>query len=385
MIVIVAPYSPPSRYKDSHLGASRKLETIVSVLSKLDSKLVLINSGHGRVDVAPLSVSNAKIAGVELIEIIPSTSSNRQIGKFKNILCINSVLNEVEKIGKPTAFWFYNGYSFEMALALKSRKKYNVPMILEFEDWHFSRSRGLNPKPYIDYLLWRLAARLMSGSFVVNSFLKSIMLKYSNEIHLLPGIVPSCLATIAKSSFPFTSVDRVKVGFFSGLNVEKGADIVLELASQLPEKYEIHVTGTGKLADDFKSLAEKRPNLYYHGRVDDHELYKIISNCDVLLNPHSSIEHMGNGVFPFKVIEAIASGRLLISTKVPSENVEKLLSAVHFVEHTTEDFMLSIINSEQIFRKNKKTIESSALMANKLFGEDALLLKIKHIINGCNA
>jgi len=39
--------------------------------------------------------------------------------------------------------------------------------------------------------------------------------------------------------------------------------------------------------------------------------------CDAILNPHKSISDMSDGVFPFKVCEALATGALLISTPLP--------------------------------------------------------------------
>lgn len=383
MIIFVAPYSPPNRPGCSHLGASRKIETIISILSNLDLKLVLINSAHNDFSPASITVKDTKIAGVNLVEITPPISSHRAIGKLKNIFCIDRVLSEVEKLGRPCFMWFYNGYAFEMCLASKASQKFHVPMILEFEDWHFSRSRGLNPKPYIDYFFWRKSARLMSGVFAVNAFLASRMRDYLTQVELLPGIVPKVLAEIAQKSLPFSDHTRpVKVGFFGGLSAEKGADIVLKLASKLPVGFEIHVTGTGPLVIDFENYTKKYPErLYYYGRVDDVKLYSLIANCDVMLNPHSPIAEMNNGVFPFKVIEAVASGRLLLSTALPSQELLDVLVGVRFVNHTVDAFYDAIIGARNDYFCNRSLIVQGAYVANKRFGEDAFLKKVIKIVD----
>lgn len=379
MIVIVAPYSPPSRKGKSNLGASRKLETIISILSSLDSQLVLVNSAHNGSDPTPLVISQVEIGGVALMEITLPLSSSRTLGKLKNVFCVNQVLDAVQKLGKPQCFWFYNGYAFEMRMAEKAQRRFRVPMILEFEDWHFSRSRGFNPKPYIDYLFWRRAARLMSGTFVVNTLLASRMHDFTNNIEMLPGVVPKVLADIAKEMPPFFAQSGpVKVGFFGGLSVEKGADIVLKLVTSLPAGYVLHVTGTGPLAADFDACASKyTERLCYHGRVDDATLYQLIANCDVMLNPHVSIENMNNGVFPFKVIEAVASGRLLISTAVPAHGLEDVLVGVKFVEHNASAFQAAITESRQYYFDNAALVSKGASIANQRFGEDALLEKVR--------
>ena len=382
MIAIIAPYSPPSRLNAANLGASRKLETIILVLSKLDNNLVLVNSAHNETKAATFTTQRVTIAGIELTEITPPTYPNRALGKLKNLFCIDQMLNELKKYGQPQFIWLYNGYAFEMLFALKAKKTLNVPMILEFEDWHFSRGRGFNPKPYIDYCFWRLAFGTIAGAFVVNNLLANKMHGLGKPVELLPGIVPQVLADIAKSP-PFkTPTDTVNIGFFSGLNAEKGADIVLQLAHKLPDGYVLHLTGSGAMGNDFEQAAKAlQGRLCYYGRVDDTTLYQIIAKCDVMLNPHASIEHMNNGVFPFKVIEAVASGRLLISTPVLTEGLVDVLAGVQFVNHSVEDFLAAILACQQRYIDNIALIAEGAVVANYKFGEQALLDKIIFMTN----
>jgi glycosyltransferase involved in cell wall biosynthesis len=293
------------------------------------------------------------------------------------LFCMGQVLNEIKKIGQPQFIWLYNGYAFEMLFAIKAKTLFNVPMILEFEDWHFSRGRGLNPKPYIDYIFWRLAAGYMAGAFVVNKLLANKMHGLGNYVELLPGIVPQVLTDIANAPPPFqANADEINIGFFSGLNTEKGADIVLQLADKLPDGYILHVTGSGALGKDFEHAAKAlKGKLCYYGRVDDSTLYQVIAKCDVMLNPHASIEHMNNGVFPFKVIEAVASGRLLISTSVPAEGLVDVLVGVQFVNHSVDDFLNAILGCRKQFINHATLIAEGAVVASRKFGEQALLEK----------
>lgn len=382
MILLVAPYSPPSRPGSSHLGASRKLEAIISILSKLNESILLVNSAHNDTSPSMVKVDEVSICGVDVIEITPPIYGKRTIGKLRNLFDIDEVINAIRKYGSPRFIWFYNGYAFEMLLASKAYKIFKAPMILEFEDWHFSRSRGFNPKPYIDYFFWRKAAKLISGAFVVNAKLAEVMCRFTKHVEMLPGIVPEALNKIAKDSIPFAKTNKpIKVGFFGGLSVEKGADIVLDLARLLPEGYVVHVTGSGPLENDFREFARANPNqLLYHGRVDDSALYELIGNCDVMLNPHSSIESMDNGVFPFKVIEAIASGRLLISTKVLENDLGDILAGVHFVDHDVNSFFNAVLDSKAYYSKKSDVIKQAALIADKRFGEKALLEEVKSML-----
>lgn len=383
MILIVASYSPPDREGVAHLGASRKLEVIIKIISQLDSRLILINTAHNEKIPSSVLVKNSSVGGVDLLEVIPSIYFNRTIGKLINIFFSGEVLNLINRYGRPKFIWFYNAYAFEMRFAVKAWKKFQVPMILEFEDWHFSRSRGINPKPYIDYFFWRIAARFMTGTFTVNALLAEKMRDFKSHVEMLPGIVPRLLSVIANRSLPFSNpMEPIKIGFFGGLSVEKGADIVLKLATTLPSGYVLHVTGSGLLAVDFETFAKIHSDrLKYHGRVSDEILYRLIEDCDVMLNPHSSIEDMNNGVFPFKVIEAVASGRLLISTTVPSEGLGDVLIGVQFVDHDADAFRAAIVASRKYYFDNKDSISSGANVANHRFGEAALLEKVQLILN----
>ncbi len=381
MIVLVAPYSPPNRPCTPHLGASRKIEIVISILAKIGLRCVLVNSAHNSNQDAPLTINDVKIGGVPVTEITPATSQSRGIGKFKNLLFLSDTFEAIKKIGHPQLCWLYNGYAFEMAMAQKIKSNFDCPTILEFEDWHFSRSRGFNPKPYIDYVFWRLISPKLSGSFCVNNFLHKKMSPFHESTYLLPGVVPENLNTISKTSTPFRKEGRLDVGFFGGLSDEKGADIVLSVASRLSEHVHIHVTGSGPLSGDFEEISKSTKNLHYYGRVDDKTLYSLIEQCDILLNPHASILGMGNGIFPFKVVEAIASGRLLISTPVPHEGLEELVSPVCFVSRTPQDFLTAINGAKNFYAKNHSVIRRSAELANELFGEDALLSKIKSFIS----
>lgn len=383
MILVVAPYSPPSREGSAHLGASRKLETIISILSRLDATIVLVNSAHNETTPSAIKVDKVKIGGVDVIEITPPTYSKRAIGKLKNLFDVEQVIQAIKQYCSPRFIWLYNGYAFEMRLARNAAKVFRVPMLLEFEDFHFSRGRGINPKPYIDFLLWRLAVKSMAGAFVVNEQLANKLQGRVKHIELLPGIVPQVLADIANECAPFSGDEnQVNVGFFGGLSAEKGADIVLKLAQSLPVGYVVHVTGSGALAKDFEDAAQKlKGKLCYHGRVDDVTLYKLISQCDVMLNPHASIEEMNNGVFPFKVIEAVASGRLLISTSVPMNGLEDVLKGVRFTEHSVEQFHAAILDSREYYKRHSALVEQGAKVASARFGEQALLDKVKFMIH----
>lgn len=250
------------------------------------------------------------------------------------------------------------------------------------EDWHFSRSRGLNPKPFIDWWFWRTAAKQASHVFAVNHALSGKIKALNPSVSLFPGIVADGVASICATRTPFSSVEGIlTIGYFGGLSAEKGADSVLALPGLLPENYRVVVTGSGPLQDAFATTAaDSNGRLEFHGRVDDATLIALMTRCDVLLNPHSPIEEMANGVFPFKVIEAIASERLLVSTALPSDGLEDVLQGVLFVGHGVEALRDGVVGARDWYAGHAQDVAAGAYAANARFGKSAILDVVERVL-----
>ena len=287
-------------------------------------------------------------------------------------------------LSPPKIVWIYNGYFFESLFTIRAANYFKCPFILEFEDWHFSRVKFLALKSILDFLSWTVALTKFTACFAVNSFLVSKVRGRIGNTYLLPGIVSNNLLKAPKKQ-PFSS-DQITVGYFGGLEIEKGLDIILELIESRIPSVKFIVCGAGDFSLEVrcKELAIKYPLLFeFCGRVSNEELYKKIGECDVILNPHKSIKKMKNGIFPFKVIEAIGSGRLVISTPLPPlESHDEILNSVYFVSDAKVDLFLKAIHHARIFyRLNIDKIIKSSTAAKNQFGEAALLIKIKELLN----
>jgi glycosyltransferase involved in cell wall biosynthesis len=384
MIIIVAPYTGYNSNGHVDLGASKKIRFVVSILSKLSGDIVLVNSAHNSSEKSSFKQRKIQIDGTTVLEIIPPTLEKKSIGKLLNLSQVDKTLDiigELTKESRPKLFWFYNAYAFEMIFARKASRRFAAPQVLEFEDWHFSRNRGLNIKPYIDYFFWRRTVRSFARIYAINATVKSIVEPFCDDVQLLPGVVPNELCELNDSNPPFTTNTNINIGYFGGLKAEKGADIVLALAQALPQKFTVHVTGAGPLADEFTALSNSAESiLKYHGMVDDKTLVSIIAKCDIILNPHVPMNQFSEGLFPFKVIEAIASGRLLISTDVSFNGFEDLAKAVVFVEHDSKKFAEAIEQSEKLYFQKVSQIKSSTHMALNLFGADSIMESLKKLV-----
>ena len=379
MIIIVAPYSPVGLSSHPHLGAARKIEMVIESLAEIDPDIVLVNSAHNSLN-SPLSVEFIQVGKIKVNHIIAPCYSNQKFGKLFNLFDIKKIISKCFALGEPNLLWIYNGYAFENLFSKLLINKIKVPVVLEFEDWHFSRSRGLNPKPYIDNFLYNSNLKNISFSFGVNDNL--VKKTESNGIPslVLPGIVPERLIQLCDQRACFDG-DIVRVGYFGGLSVEKGVDKIIEVINKLPNGFKLVLSGAGKLESSLVELASAHEDkIEFHGRVSEDTLYNLIASVDVILNPHSPISDMSGGVFPFKVIEGIASGRLLISTELPSAKVNGLLDGVLFYDGTSAELLDKIINSNVFYSKNIKRVHTSKEIARDQFSKASLLKPILNLI-----
>lgn len=377
MIVFIAPYASGNSTASS-LGGARKIETLLKVLSSLDRDIVLVNSAHAEKGPAGLRVLKGEVSGVPLTEIRLPLFFQRTMGKLINLAQSKLVEKAIAALGKPDLIWIYNGYAFESILARNLKKRWHCPLVLEFEDWHFSRGRGLNPKPFLDYLAWRRVLPMVDQVFAVNEPLGR--LAAGRPVHLLPGVVPSVLNEIRRTRTPFESnAIQATVGYFGGLTAEKGADVVLELARLRLPSLQIIASGAGALSKQFEAEAAINPSLSFGGVVSDERLGQLIASCDVIVNPHSPIAHMQNGVFPFKVIEAVASGRLLISTPLPVGGLSDVLDGVLFFDGSMKGLLAALASAREFYAANAAVIARAASAAERRFGEQGILDVLRHM------
>lgn len=368
---MVAPYAPASRCEEPHLGAARKIEMVLASLADVTDRVVLVNTAHNELEISPCIVcQDLHVEGADVTEILLPRYGSRPVGKLINLAQVGMAVKRLLDIGQPRLAWLYNGYAFESLIGHALAKRYRTRLVFEYEDSHFSRGRGFNPKPYIDFMCWKRVMPKVHHSFVVNENLKKQTQAYGCGVTLFPGLVPRRLAEIQSSGrVPFSDANKLNVGYFGGLSTEKGADVVLDICAAITSGVTLHVTGAGPLENRFADRdGETGSVLQFHGRVSDDRLYEIIESCDVIINPHSPITEMDGGVFPFKVIEAIASGRMLISTNLPRDGFALALQGVRFVDGGSSEFVAAILDAKSWFERNSESVRAGAEVAVADFG-----------------
>lgn len=378
-IMVVAPYSPVDSGDIPALGAAKKIASVVAALSVLGREVILVNSAHNVEMRAALKIEKIEIRpGLQIRTVTLPTYASRPFGKAINLLFARSLAREVlrEVAGDGIALlWIYNGYAFESRFALEVMGKTGCPLVVELEDMPFARKRPGNLKPMLDDRYLRRALPPASLVTCVNQTIQQALGIPPGKTLLLPGLVDGKLMNTADSRQPFSGPMRT-AGYFGNLSEEKGADLLLKLFESPPPGWKFLVTGTGKLAEQFFSTAKKTPELltFIH-KASDAEVTAAMLECDAIINPHRSIAEMGNGVFPFKVVEALASGRLVVSTPVPPCGIN-LEDCVLFFDHGIDSLRDALASAAAFYHAQQGRINSVRSEVRSRHSEFALSSEI---------
>jgi glycosyltransferase involved in cell wall biosynthesis len=196
--------------------------------------------------------------------------------------------------------------------------------------------------------------------------------------NLLPGTISHGISILGKLRPPFTFKEKIRVGYFGGLSREKGVGFLLDLMPLTARHVTFVVTGSGELANELRLFKDRFPEkLEFLESVNDEELQNAMGSVDLIVNAHQ----INNGVFPFKVLESIASGRLLVSTYVNIDSFDWLNNAIEFRELTLEDFVNAIHQSHEIYKIKSSAIANAAMIAEQLYSHEAIKAKIMNFKN----
>ena len=142
--------------------------------------------------------------------------------------------------------------------------------------------------------------------------------------------------------------------FAGRLSKEKGIEILLEAATQLPDNYHLLIAGSGPLEEKVRNLADKKTNVHYLGYQSKQNLLSLIRGSDLLIQP-SLEEGMSS-----TLLEAMACGTCILGSNIEgiSEIVENNKTGL-LVEPNNRDELLNKI----LYLLQKK--EKRLMMANE--------------------
>jgi glycosyltransferase involved in cell wall biosynthesis len=184
---------------------------------------------------------------------------------------------------------------------------------------------GLVPDTFFRRLEFRLQARtlpLFDGLIVLT---ERIARDFAPRVPylVLEGAVPEGLIETAPRE-PNSRVpggdDLFTLMYAGGLSELKGIPLLLDAFSRLPgPEYRLWITGAGPLQATVERAAANDARITFWGFPPYGEVLAMYQRASLLVNPHSSTEASARYLFPSKLIEYLASGTPVLSTRSTPE------------------------------------------------------------------
>jgi glycosyltransferase involved in cell wall biosynthesis len=111
----------------------------------------------------------------------------------------------------------------------------------------------------------------------------------------------------------------VTVFLYGGsLSAARGTTLLLDAFRRLEgSQYRLWITGEGDARADVEAAAAADPRIQYWGFVSYDNALELYRRATILVNPHLTGVRSGRYQFPSKLIEYLASGRPVVSTRTP--------------------------------------------------------------------
>lgn len=110
--------------------------------------------------------------------------------------------------------------------------------------------------------------------------------------------------------------DKLVIMYTGALSYVTGVDVLLEALKQIScSNIEVWITGKGELEKDIIKAAEYDRRIKYLGCLPDEVYDKKLREADIFVNPRNMSLPQNQNNFPSKVLEYLASGRLVVSSR----------------------------------------------------------------------
>jgi len=283
-----------------------------------------------------------------------------------NIKAKREMKSLVEEEG-PDLVLAQNVYPFISPSVLVACREVNVPVIMRCPNYRLICPNGLfmsnghicercsggneywcvlkncekNIFKSFGYAMRNLSARRFS-LFKNNVDVFMVLTNFAKKLLVQNGypeqrvIVLSGLADVDQFESKIGFLNGDYIGFAGRVSKEKGIDILIEVAKNLPD---IPFRIAGKLDDNSKILKRATQNVQFLGQLNREQLQKFYSNARMIVVPSKWYEGL-----PVVIIEAMLSGKPIICSSIGGlpEVVEDGKTGLLFKYNDVEDFSRKI-------------------------------------------
>lgn len=325
-------------YQGPELLAQRPITRGRSIAGSEKSRLVasaMALAGHDVYCIAeaiPTDRSNkfypsfeSTIVGFPAIKVVYASGFDSKIinnlwGRFSNYFRLWR-----EHKRKPfSAVVIYDLSILQMFYVLYAHYILRIPVIIDYEDDGLVTLNGT-------ITLFNKITGL--GLKTIRSIVNGCLAISPQLFKQFPIECPQCLVRgIADSDLierAHANNQKKKIVLYSGgLTSSKGVDVLLAAWEKAKrQEWSLHITGTGPLADRCEAAAKADVSIIFFGEVSREKYLNLLCEASICVNPNRITKKPGN-IFPFKIVEYLASGAVVVSTRMCEFDSQMLPSMI---------------------------------------------------------
>ncbi|MDD6157401.1 MAG: glycosyltransferase family 4 protein [Lachnospiraceae bacterium] len=224
---------------------------------------------------------------------------------------------------------FYNMRLENAPVALYAKKKYGLPIILQYEDGLTTDANIGSIKRMFYRRMERKVLPALDAAFLVNSKIRvpcpSVVIRGALRDK---GVMQT--EDMKKHEIPI-------VLFASTLDRQRGIYVLLESLKWTDAKFELYITGKGEAISEIEACRDER--VKYLGYLDYDRYQKVLSDADICINAQLAYHEFGNFSFPSKIYEYLSERKLVVSSDVA--DAKESLGNVLFVYENDSPILLA--------------------------------------------
>ena len=197
---------------------------------------------------------------------------------------------------------------FEQAL-LSLKKKYGFKLVTICSEVPELRRYGKSLPSRIKKKILTHYNEQFDGYVLFSGAMKEVVKAGNKPCLVMEGIAPDIRST------PKAGKKNI-VMYAGGLASDNNILLLIECCQQIDELDEVWICGVGPDEERIKEMADKDTRVKYFGRVTNEKVLEMESQAKVLVNFRNPNEKLTRYSFPSKILEYIASGSMVISTRL---------------------------------------------------------------------
>lgn len=240
------------------------------------------------------------------------------------------------------AMIIYNMRLENSLLALYAKKRYGIPLILQYED-------GLTADSHISGVKRRVYGRMEKKIFAVldGAFLVNSKIKVPCPSVVIRGAMRQ---TETSAEFPVLT-GKPRLLFSSTLDAQRGIGVLLEALKHTDADFELTVTGRGDAEQAVKDCGD--PRVRFLGYLDYATYKEELKQADICINAQLAGHEFAEFSFPSKIFEYLSAGKLVVSSDMA--DVEESLGDAVLVYHEDSPQQLAAMLEKAIAIKRSPT------------------------------